>query len=77
MSARDKAFAVALRSMQWKLDDAAFKAGAGSLSARECADLIDDLGNLAVLIGGYADRAAAPNLPPRIIVPGEAGRTDP
>lgn len=70
MTTREKALAVALRSAQWRLDDAAFKAGAGSLTSHECAELVADLHQLAALVAEYAGHA----LPkaPNIIVPGEA-----
>lgn len=66
VTARDKALAVALRSMQWKLDEAAFTAGAQGLSRCECTELLNGLGNLAITLATYADKT------PQTVSPEEA-----
>lgn len=66
MTAQDTALAVVLRSMQWKLDEAAFATGARGLARSECAELLNDLGDLAVAVAMYADKT------PRVVETGAA-----
>lgn len=61
MSERDVAIAVLLRSAQWELDEAAFKAGSGRLTRTDCAALMHELGALSTAIKRYADSALAGN----------------
>lgn len=55
VSGRDVAIAVLLRSAQWELDEAAFKAGGGRLTRTDCAALTDELDLLRTAIKRYAD----------------------
>lgn len=59
MSERDVSIAVLLRSAQWELDEAAFKAGGGRLTRTDCMALIHELGGLSSAIKRYADTALA------------------
>ncbi|MEB3371710.1 hypothetical protein [Saccharopolyspora mangrovi] len=59
MSEREVAIAVVLRSAQWELDEAAFKAGSGRLTRTDCAALMHELGALSTAIKRYADSAFA------------------
>lgn len=55
MTTSNTAMAFALRSAQWKLDEAAFAAGAGRLCQEDARELAEQLAGLADNVRKYAD----------------------
>lgn len=60
MSERDAAIAVLLRSAQWELDEAAFKASGGRLTRTDCAVLAHKLGALSTAVNRYGEALVSP-----------------
>jgi hypothetical protein len=60
MSEREAAIAVLLRSAQWELDEAAFKAGGGRLTRTDCAVLAHKLGVLSTAVNRYGETLVPP-----------------
>ncbi|WP_406690537.1 hypothetical protein REH65_32360 [Saccharopolyspora sp. ID03-671] len=55
MTTSNTAMAFALRSAQWKLDEAAFAAGAGRLCQEDARELAEQLAQLAGHVRKYAE----------------------